>query len=59
MWTVPDAVKKSIALRGMCLNMAHQKPHAKRAYVYMPKPPEFCVYDNDEAHWDEIKRGDE
>ena len=24
-----------------------------------PEPPEFCVYDNDEAHWDEIKRGDD
>ena len=24
-----------------------------------PEPPEFCIYDNDEAHWDEIKRGDD
>ena len=24
-----------------------------------PDPPEFCVYDNDEAHWDEIKRSDD
>ena len=24
-----------------------------------PEPPEFCIYDNDEAHWDEIKGGDD
>lgn len=29
------------------------------ASVTTLRPPEFCVYDFDEAHWDEVKGGDD